>query len=223
MRFAERYRPSTLSQVIGQREARKLQRFAAAPYSTCWLLQGAPGTGKSASALALAADLGAVDCFSGLTVTCAADLGKAEAEAALKRLHQRCLTGQWNVWVIEELERLSQAATVLLKVGLASENLPQRAIVIATSNDPSAIDRALIERFGRPLVFDHYDAFPILAAKRIAELWAEHTDGAPLPSAATRWGWHKDENGKPERYSMRTAMDDLQRAILDFEPIGAAA
>ena len=90
MRLAEKYRPQHLADVVGQPCIRKLQRFAKEPFATCWLFQGDPGTGKSATALALAAELGAVDAFSGLEVICTANMGKAEAEAAVKRLHLRC-------------------------------------------------------------------------------------------------------------------------------------
>ena len=42
--------------------------------------------------------------------------------------------------LLEELERLSPQCQVFLKVALASENLPPRAVVIATSNDTALID-----------------------------------------------------------------------------------
>jgi SpoVK/Ycf46/Vps4 family AAA+-type ATPase len=224
MRLAEKYRPQSLADVVGQPCIRKLQRFAKEPFATCWLFQGSPGTGKSATALALAAELGAVDAFSGLEVICTANMGKAEAEAAVKRLHLRCLAGEWNVVVLEELERLSPQCQVFLKVALASENLPPRAVVIATSNDTSLIDPALLERFGKPLRFDAWQAFADAGAERLAAIWSRESDGAPLPKNADYWGWHLDERAKPQRYSLRSALDALQQALLDLpEPAGVAA
>jgi DNA polymerase III delta prime subunit len=222
--MAEKYRPQRLADVVGQVCIGKLKRYAQNPFSTCWLFQGNPGTGKSATALALAAELGAVDAFSGLEVICSANMGKAEADAAVKRLHLRCLMGEWNVLILEELERLSPQCQGFLKVALASENLPPRAVVIATSNDTALIDPALLERFGRPLLFDSFKGFAEACDKRLAAVWERESGGAPLPKNACFWGWHLDDHAKPVRFSMRKGFDALQQALLDLpEPAGVAA
>ena len=50
------------------------------------------------------------------------------------------------------------------------------------------------------------------------------TTSAPLPKNASYWGWHLDDAAKPVRYSLRTALDALQQALLDLpEPAGVAA
>ena len=215
MRLAEKYRPRGLADVVGQSCIAKLRRFAAAPFATGWLFQGSAGVGKSATALALAAELGAVDEMSGLSVVCTANMGKDEAERLVRRLWQRPLCGAWNVLILEELERLSPQCQVYLKVALASENLPPRAIVIATSNDTSLIDAALLERFGRPLVFNNWVALGDAGAARVAHVWADETGGAPLPYHAKDWGWYS-EGGKRVRYSLRAALDALQQALLEL-------
>lgn len=225
MRLAEKYRPRGLADVVGQSCTAKLRRFAAAPFATGWLFHGSAGVGKSATALALAAELGAVDEMSGLNVVCTANMGKDEAERLVRRLWQRPLCGAWNVLVLEELERLSPQCQVFLKVALASENLPPRAIVIATSNDTSLIDPALLERFGRPLVFNNWVALGEAGAARVAQVWTDETGGLPLPYHAKDWGWYS-EGGKRVRYSLRAALDALQQALLelpDAEPAGVAA
>lgn len=59
MRLADRYRPTTLSDVVGQPPVRLLRAFAIEPYPACFLLEGGPGTGKTSAAYALANDLDA--------------------------------------------------------------------------------------------------------------------------------------------------------------------
>lgn len=216
--LAEKYRPDTLKSVVGQPAIRPLLRFVQKPYPSCFILTGPPGTGKSSSALALAADLGATDPWSGLEVVSASDLGKDEVTRQLRRLWATSLfggkpDGTWNILIIEELERLSQPAQVSLKVGLASENMPPRGIVVATSNDTSALDPALLERFGRPIEFKALGAFAHDGAARVAWVWAQETDGLPMPIGSERWGWQAE--GK--RYSLRAAMDCCQRALLETE------
>ena len=125
--------------------------------------------------------------------------------------------------VLEELERLRPQCQVFLKVALASENLPPRAVVIATSNDTALIDEALLERFGRPLRFDAWQGFAEAGAQRLAEIWARESDGAPLPKNASYWGWHLDDKAKPVRYSLRAALDALQHAATRSAGTGGVA
>jgi len=229
VRLAEKYRPRGLADVVGQTCIAKLRRFAKEPFATCWLFQGSAGVGKSATALALAAELGAVDEFSGLNVVCTASMGKDDAERIVKGLWMRPLNGAWTCLILEELERISPQCQVVLKVALASENLPPRCVIVATSNDTSLIDPALLERFGRPLVFNDWQAMAQAGTARVAEIWAKEAGGAPLPWDAERWGWHTDNgapNGKRVRYSLRAAMDAMQQALLELpepaEMAGAA-
>lgn len=213
MRLAERYRPVQLSGIVGQRSVKVLQAFAIEPYPRCWILTGPGGVGKSCAAIALANELGAVDEWSGFTKVVAAKLGVDAATAQMDRLHLRCLAGEWNFLLIEELERLSPQCTGLLKDALASENLPRRAIVVATSNDTSGIDGALLQRFGKPLVFEGQGSLAQAGIARLQEIWGRECPGLEMPPGAASWGW-RYEAGRKVEYSLRVALDALEQAVL---------
>lgn len=218
LKLSEKYRPATLSQIVGQRGiVRQLQSFVGSPFSCCRVFVGSPGSGKTSAALALVADLGCHELD--VEVINAARWGIERAESTMKDLWMRPMYGKWRVLVLEELERLSGPCQVLLKYEL--ENLPPHAIVLATSNDLTGLGDALLERFGAPLVFDAWCQLATGALPQLAQIWAEESGGQPMPHNFTKWGWHA-KDGKNVRFSLRAAIDHLQAALLERECAGAA-
>lgn len=219
MRLAEKFRPTTLAEVIGQPAIKILRAFMKQPYASCWMFHGPGGTGKSCAAWAMAADLGCEEPF-GLRHIGAAELTFERAKELVDHLHRRPLTGTWNFLLIEELERISPQCQVYLKDKLASENLPSTAIVVATSNELKLISAPLQQRFIR-LDFPGYYDLASAAEQRLAELWRQLT-GEQRPHWNLRnWGWSLDEHGKKSEFSMRVAMDQLQQALLEREMVAA--
>src|SRR4051812_36036957 len=83
---AERYRPRTLDQVVGQDAAvGRLRAFLKAPHPTGWVFIGETGTGKTSTALALAAGLGAVE-FGGLDRLDSGSLDGENIQRAVRNL-----------------------------------------------------------------------------------------------------------------------------------------
>src|SRR5262245_39506925 len=122
MRLAEKYRPRTLGDVVGQPMAvATLRQLVREPEPCCLLFEGGPGLGKTASALAFARELGCADEFSGLEILPASELDIERCRDLFEvTLRLRPLEGKgWHVLILEELDGVgSKQVERYLKVRL---------------------------------------------------------------------------------------------------------
>ena len=206
MRLSSAYQPTTLDGIVGQPAiVRRLKKLVANPSPCCILLEGRGGVGKSATAKALIADLDVCP-FSGVVETCGSNLSIEEVRRLFgTSFRLRPMFGSpWHVLLIEELELLpSRNVSAALKNELSEQNLPPKLIVVATSNDASGLDEALLQRFDI-FPFGSGNVFAEACLDRLHGIWAEVVGPeVPMPSVVANGGWHGDH------FSMRRALNTL--------------
>ena len=210
MRLSQQYQPVTLDDVVGQPAVvRRLKRLVAAPYPCCLLFEGHGGVGKSATAKALIHDLGVCP-FSGLLEYSAANLSIEEVRRLFGQTFRlRPMTGSlWHVLLVEELELIvSKHVNAALKDELGEQHMPERLIVVTTSNDASGLDEALLQRF-EVFPFSAGPTFTEACQERLVWIWEREVGvDVPFPAGVFDLGWR---NGS---FSMRRALAALGGAV----------
>jgi replication-associated recombination protein RarA len=209
MRLSHTYQPTTLDEVVGQPGIiRRLKAVVAHPSPCCILLEGRGGVGKSAAAAALIRGLGVSEF--GVQSLAGAKLRIELVEQLFyQTFRYRPMAGApWHILLIEEMELLpSKNVNSELKDQLSEQNHPERLIVIATSNDASGLDEALLQRFDI-YPFSCGPSFADACADRLNEIWEMETgSNAPMPPEVALMGWRNNS------YSMRRALSALGAAV----------
>jgi DNA polymerase III delta prime subunit len=199
-----------LDEVVGQPAViRRLKQLVASPQPCCLLFEGLGGVGKSAAAKALIQDLGVCP-FSGLVEYSASNLTMEEVRRLFGQTFRlRPMTGSpWHVLLVEELELIvSRNVSAALKDELSEQHMPERLIVVATSNDASGLDEALLQRFD-VFPFSAGPTFAEACQERLALIWEQEAGaGVPMPLGMEQMGWRNGD------YSMRRAMTALGGAL----------
>src|SRR5262249_47609560 len=106
--LTDRHRPKRLTDIMGQPDVVfHLSRFVETPYAGAMLFEGPTGIGKTTAALALAAELGAVE-FGGLFRICSGDQnGDAVADILHNLRFTPMLGSDWKVVIVDEADYMS--------------------------------------------------------------------------------------------------------------------
>jgi len=195
--LTEKYRPKTLADIVGQPWiVEQLTEFVDAPVSTAFLFEGGTGTGKTSTALVLAAALGvdvAAGPLGGLHVVPAGEQTGERVRETFNSLRLYTLSGSgWKVLVVNEADYMTANASHVWLDAL--ENLPPRTVVIFTTNYAGKIPARIRDRCESFRFESGYIALAPFLADFVAKVWKSETGREDAPSLDDL-GAIQDENG----------------------------
>jgi Holliday junction resolvasome RuvABC ATP-dependent DNA helicase subunit len=170
--LTERYRPHSIGDFVGLAKPKALcAKLAARPFPSAWLFVGPSGTGKTTMAMALAEMI-------------PAEIHHIPSQECnlenIERVRRTCqyvpMAGcKMHLVLVDEADRMSDAAQVSLLSKLDATNFPPSTIFIFTSNDSARL---------RVVDFSSYG----LAAETtelLARIWNENAPSStPAPNFA---------------------------------------
>jgi replication-associated recombination protein RarA len=185
-----------------------LKALVARPEPCCVLLEGPTGCGKTTAAYALAQAVGCYQdqWFETVYTVCGADFNAETVRHYFggNTPFRLIPPGGWHVLVIEELEQLHPKVQQLCKDALERRLGHYRCIVVATSNNAMALQKALRHRF-KTYTFSAGTCFAEAACERMAWVWQQEAgQDVDLPHGWRNWGWDGEE------YSLRRGLDTMQ-------------
>jgi len=184
MNLADKYRPRTLAEIVGQPwTVCQLQEFVENPVSCAFLFEGETGTGKTSAALALARELG-VDCeagpLGGLHEIASGEQTGESVRRVMDGLRLFTLSGSgWKVLIVNEADCMTPNAAYIWLDAL--ERLPLRTVIVFTTNHADKIPARLRDRCERFRFESGYLALAPYLPELVARVWKEETgrDDAP--------------------------------------------
>lgn len=174
--LTERYRPHSITDFIGLDKPKKLcLKLAERPFESAWLFIGPSGTGKTTMALALAELIPAEIHHIPSQECTLANIERARAICQYVPM-QGC---KMHLILVDEADRMSDAAQISLLSKLDATNFPPSTIFIFTCNDLTRLEPRFLSRL-RIVEFSSY-GMAKEAAELLARIWAKESPVGALP------------------------------------------
>lgn len=178
--LTERYRPHVISQFVGlDKPKRVCSKLAAQPFESAWLFVGPSGTGKTTMALALAEMM-------------PAELHHIPSQECnlenIERIRRTCqyvprAGCKMHLVLVDEADRMSDAAQVSLLSKLDSTNFPPNTVFVFTCNATDRLEPRFLSRL-RIVEFSSYGLAKD-ASSLLETIWqAEAPTDATAPNFA---------------------------------------
>ena len=200
--LTERYRPHSISAFVGLDKPKRIcAALAAKPFDSAWLFVGPSGTGKTTMAMALAEMI-------------PAEIHHIPSQECnletIERVRRTCqyvpMAGcRMHLVLVDEADRMTDAAQVSLLSKLDSTNFPPSTIFIFTCNGIDRLEPRFLSRL-RTVEFSSY-GIAADASALLKSIWdAEAPASSPAPNFARLV---KDSNN-----NVRAALMALETELL---------
>ena len=194
--LTERYRPHSLDEFVGLEKPKKIcARLAARPIESAWLFVGPSGTGKTTMALTLA-ELIPAEIHHIPSQECNLE--------TIERVRRTCqyvprAGCKMHLVLVDEADRMTDAAQVSLLSKLDATNFPPATIFIFTCNSTDRLEPRFLSRL-HVVEFSSY-GIAAQAADLLSKIWKSE---APAAAAAPNFArLVKDSNNNVREALMR--------------------